>query len=69
MTVTDINALLPVLILAAYGCVLMLVDLLIPDDQKRWTAWLAFLGLVAAAVGLAFWPVGRAKWRSRACCW
>ena len=58
MTVTDINAILPVLILAAYGCVLMLVDLLIPDDQKRWTAWLAFLGIVAAAVGLAFWPRG-----------
>jgi NADH-quinone oxidoreductase subunit N len=58
MTVTDLNAILPVLILAAYGCVLMLVDLLIPDDQKRWTAWLAFLGIVAAAVGLAFWPRG-----------
>jgi NADH-quinone oxidoreductase subunit N len=61
MSVTDINAILPVLILAAYGCVLMLVDLLIPDDRKRWTGWLAFLGLVAAAVGLAFWPVGRSE--------
>src|SRR5215510_6810739 len=61
MTVTDINAILPVLILTGYGCVLMLVDLLIPDDRKRWTAWLALLGLVAAAVGLAFWPVGHAE--------
>ena len=61
MTVTDLNAILPVLILTAYGCVLMLVDLVIPDDRKRWTAWLAFLGLVAAAVGLAFWPAGRSE--------
>jgi NADH-quinone oxidoreductase subunit N len=61
MTVTDINAILPVLILTAYGCVLMLVDLLIPEGQKRWTAWLAFLGLVAAAVGLAFWPAGQSE--------
>ena len=58
MTQTDANAILPVLILTAYGCGLMLVDLLIPDDQKRWTAWLALLGLVAAGVGLALWPAG-----------
>src|SRR5258708_9689644 len=58
MSVTDLNAILPVLILAAYACVLMLVDLVIPEDRKRWTAWLAFLGLAASAVGLAFWPVG-----------
>src|SRR5579859_728822 len=58
MTQTDANAILPVLILTAYGCGLMLVDLLIPEDQKRWTAWLALLGLVAAGVGLALWPAG-----------
>jgi NADH-quinone oxidoreductase subunit N len=58
MTSTDLVALLPILILAGYACVLMLVDLFIPDDQKRWTAWLAFLGLALAAAGLVFWPAG-----------
>jgi NADH-quinone oxidoreductase subunit N len=58
MTSTDIIALLPILILSGYGCVLMLVDLFIPDDRKRWTAWLAFLGLIAAAVSMVFWPAG-----------
>ncbi|MEP7358812.1 MAG: NADH-quinone oxidoreductase subunit N [Anaerolineales bacterium] len=58
MTSTDIVALLPILILAGYGCVLMLVDLFIPDDRKRWTAWLAFLGLALSAGGMAFWPSG-----------
>jgi NADH-quinone oxidoreductase subunit N len=59
VSASDINALLPVLILTAYGCALMLVDLVIPEHRKRWTAWLALLGIVATAVGLAFWPAGR----------
>jgi NADH-quinone oxidoreductase subunit N len=58
MTSTDLVALLPILILAGYGCLLMLVDLFIPDDRKRWTAWLAFLGLALAAASLVFWPAG-----------
>src|SRR5258707_6978949 len=58
MTSTDIVALLPILILAGYACALMLVDLVIPDDRKRWTGWLAFLGLVASAAGLVLWPAG-----------
>jgi len=58
MTSTDIVALLPILILAGYACALMLVDLVIPDDRKRITGWLAFLGLVASAAGLVLWPAG-----------
>ena len=58
MTSTDLTAILPVLILAGYACGLMLVDLVIPEHRKRWTAWLALLGLAAAAVGLLFWPAG-----------
>src|SRR5207245_144519 len=35
------------------------VDLVIPEHRKRWTAWLALLGIGAAAVGLVVWPAGR----------
>ena len=58
MTSTDIVALLPILILASYACALMLVDLVIPDDRKRITGRLAFLGLVASAAGMVLWPAG-----------
>jgi NADH-quinone oxidoreductase subunit N len=57
MTPTDFNAILPILILTGFGCLLLLIDLFIPDDRKRWTAWLALLGLIAAAVGHVAWPV------------
>ena len=58
MTSTDLTAILPIMILAAYGCALMLVDLFIPDDRKRWTAWLAFVGLAIAGLSMVFWPQG-----------
>jgi NADH-quinone oxidoreductase subunit N len=55
MTPTDFNVILPTLLLSGYACVLLLVDLFIPDDRKRWTAWLGMLGLVAGAVGHVAW--------------
>ncbi len=58
MTPTDFNAILPILVLAGYGCVLLLVDLLVPEHRKRITAWLALLGLAAAALGHVAWPAG-----------
>jgi len=57
MTPTDLNAILPILVLAGYGCLLLLVDLFIPDDRKRYTAWLTLLGLAGAAAAHAAWPV------------
>src|SRR5262245_9758351 len=55
MTPSDFNVILPTLLLSGYACVLLLVDLFIPDDRKRWTAWLGMLGLVAGAVGHVAW--------------
>src|SRR5689334_22821677 len=57
MTPTDFNAILPILVLTGFGCVLLLVDLFIPDDRKRVTGWLALLGLAGAAVAHVAWPV------------
>ena len=58
MTPYDFNAILPILVLLGSGCLLLLIDLLIPDDRKRWTAWLALLGLAGAAVAHVAWPAG-----------
>jgi len=52
MNYTDLLSILPLALLSAYACALLLVDLAIPIGQKKWTGWLALLGLVAAAVGL-----------------
>jgi NADH-quinone oxidoreductase subunit N len=49
----NLMALLPVLALTAWACLLLVVDLFIPDGRKVWTAWLALVGLVGAAVLLA----------------
>lgn len=48
----DINLLLvlPVLIVAGWAMVLMVVDLLLPDDKKKWVAWLTVVGLVLALI-------------------
>src|SRR5436190_6908328 len=56
MNYTDLLSILPLVILGVYGCALLLVDLAIPVGQKKWTGWLALLGLVAAAVGLFIQP-------------
>ena len=48
----DINLLvvLPVLIVAGWAMVLMVVDLFLPEDKKKWIAWLSLVGLVLALV-------------------
>lgn len=58
MTSIDLTAILPALILLGYACFLLLVDLVIPDDRKRWTAWLALVGLLASGLALLGWPGG-----------
>ncbi len=54
-TLESINlvALIPVLILAGWACLLLMIDLFIGRGHKRWTGWLALLGLAGAAVALA----------------
>jgi len=39
-------AILPLIVLAAWACVLLLIDLIIPADRKGWTAALAAIGLL-----------------------
>jgi NADH-quinone oxidoreductase subunit N len=56
MTNTDLISILPVLILSGYACLLLLVDLLIPQGRKQWTGWLALIGLLAAGAGMIPWP-------------
>ncbi len=55
---SDIIAILPALILLGYASLLLLVDLFIPDTHKRWTGWLALVGLAASGLALLGWPGG-----------
>src|SRR5690349_3579155 len=62
----NLMAVLPLLILVGWGCVVLLVDLFIPVGRKYWTAWLTVLGLVGTAVALltqmlAFSKTGNAQ--------
>jgi NADH-quinone oxidoreductase subunit N len=54
MTLSDLllnmKVILPMTVLIAWGCVLLLVDLFIPKDRKGWTALLAALGLLLCIV-------------------
>ena len=58
MTQTDFYTILPLTVLAAWACVLLLVDLFIPKDRKDITAFLSALGL-ALTLGLTITQVGR----------
>ncbi len=58
MTQTDFYILLPLTVLAAWACVLLLVDLFIPKDRKGITAFLAALGL-AVTLGFTVTQIGR----------
>lgn len=53
------GAILPLVVLTAWACVLLLVDLAIPADRKGWTAFLAALGLLVA-LGLTLLRSGQA---------
>ncbi len=58
MTQTDFYTILPLTVLAAWACVLLLADLFIPKDRKDITAFLSALGL-ALTLGLTITQVGR----------
>jgi len=50
----DMNTILPLAVLVAWACALLLVDLAIPKGRKGWTALLAGVGLVISAA-LTLW--------------
>lgn len=52
----NLGATLPVLIVAGWATILLLIDLLIPRERARWTGVLAALGvLVALVIAIAQW--------------
>lgn len=53
MTPTDFNVILPLLVLAGWASLLLIVDLWIPKGRKTITAVLSILGLVVTAIFLA----------------
>ena len=61
MTKADLIALTPLIVVACWAVVLLLVDLWIPKQRKGITAFLAALGL-AIALGL---NLSRSSWTSR----
>jgi len=57
----NLGATLPVLIVACWATILLLIDLFIPRERTRWTGVLAALGvLVALAIAIARWNSVRA---------
>ena len=58
MTQVDFYVLLPLILLVAWTCVLLLVDLFIPKGSKWITAMLAAFGL-ALTLGFTISQVGR----------
>ena len=50
----SLGAILPLIILVGWACILLLVDLAIPKERKGWTALLAALGLLVAAGTVIF---------------
>jgi NADH-quinone oxidoreductase subunit N len=53
----DIKVILPLAVLIAWSCVLLLVDLFIPKERKGWTALLAVVGLLLC-LGLTVYQAG-----------
>ncbi len=68
MTRSDLYTILPTLLLVAWACVLLLVDLFIPKGRKSWTALLAAVGL-AGAMGVTIAQVryGPLRFRRDGC--
>ena len=58
MTQSDLYTILPTILLVAWACLLLLVDLFIPKGRKGWTALLAAVGL-AGALGLTLAHAGQ----------
>jgi len=63
MTLSDLwhnmNVVLPMAVLIAWSCVLLIVDLFIPKGRKGWAALLAALGLLIS-IGLTIAQAGQA---------
>ena len=57
MTRSDLYTILPTILLVAWACLLLLVDLFIPRSRKAWTALLAAVGL-AGALGVTLAQAG-----------
>jgi NADH-quinone oxidoreductase subunit N len=57
MTQSDLTTILPTILIVAWACVLLLVDLFIPKGHKGWTALLAAVGL-AGALGVTLAQAG-----------
>jgi len=57
MTLSDVNAILPLVVLVGWSLLLLLADLWIPANRKGWTALLAALGLVVSLV-LTLFQIG-----------
>jgi NADH-quinone oxidoreductase subunit N len=58
MTQSDLLTILPTILLVAWACILLLVDLFIPKGRKGWTALLAAVGL-AVSLGLTLAQAGQ----------
>jgi len=52
VTLLDFYTMLPMLILAVGGMALMLIDLVLKPQHKKYGAWLALLALAAAGAGV-----------------
>jgi NADH-quinone oxidoreductase subunit N len=57
MTRSDLYTILPTILLVAWACLLLLVDLFIPKGRKSWTALLAAVGL-AGTLGVTLAQAG-----------
>jgi NADH-quinone oxidoreductase subunit N len=53
----SLTAILPLIVLSAWACILLLIDLAVPKERKGWTALLAALGLLVA-LGLVIARIG-----------
>ena len=60
MNPSDLWAISPILVLVGWACVLLLVDLFIPNDRKAWTALLTAAGLIAA-IGVTISQSGQTR--------
>lgn len=56
----NLKVVLPLMVLIAWSCILLIVDLFIPKDRKGWTALLAALGLVVT-IGMFLLQGGQAE--------
>jgi NADH-quinone oxidoreductase subunit N len=59
MPASEYAALTPVIIVAGWACLLLIVDLYVPSGRKGWTALLAAAGLLAALAAVLRLPAER----------